>query len=391
MMAKLFLFGLLVIFTNEKPEKAKSIPLLKMVKVNPKRQENNQNKPSNHKQIIENTPVSLPPLLPEDSPMFSKAAAQKLSEKNRKLQFWRRRRRGGRRGGRGGGRGGGRWRGHRNQPWVRPHWWLPDQHIPVNPNLPIQGIHHRLPDDARVNLFRVNCRLFNNCTHPSTRRSRTFHPEILSRSPRPILMSKGNEGPDPPLPSPDLDEDQLRRAVHDPTDELINHLTQFGRDRRVTLWVQSLFRQGRLPHDLNNLDLIDRNYFVGSHNLIGNTRISERRAIRSMNYEQYFRHKELTIGRAMNHQQLIADFANSKIDYRHMMTFRRQRQIVYESILQMENVIYMEQNSLIQNIKRRRDRFDQVLRNRIEKTMKELQGVIYYPMIFDRKDIFRDN
>ena len=402
MISKLLFLSLLVIFTNGKHKKDNYAPFKKTVKVHPRRRENNNDRPKSHKTVDKNTLSGLPKPLPEElsfhSQLVPKIQPKKPSE-DRDLQFWRRR----------GRHSGNRRRGigqltrrnvhghsqrlHSNIPpsWVRPHWWLADQHVSVGPDKIIQGINHSLPNDARVNLFRVNCRIFGNCTHISTHRSSTFHPEILAASRRPPLMTKTRDKPERPMTGPDMDEEMLRKAVHDPTDELVNHLTQFGRDRRVTLWVQSLFRQGRLPHDLNNLDLIDRNYFVGTHRLIGNTRITEQTAITRMNYEQYFRHKELTIGRAMNHQQLVTDFGNSKTDYTHMMTFRRQRQIVYESILQMENVIYMEQNSLIQNIKQRRNKFDETLRQRIKTTMKELEGKPYYPMIFDRNDIFRDN
>lgn len=396
MISKLFFLSLLVIFTNGKHKKDNDTPFKKTVKVHPKGREANNDRPKSHKTVDKNTLSGLPKPLPEESSFHPKLVPKKQpkkSSKDRDLQSrrrhgWHRRNR--RRENEQLARR--HMHGHRRrQPWVRPHWWLADQHVSVDPNTIIQGINHTLPDDARVNLFRVNCRIFGNCTHISTHRSRTFHPEILAASGRPPLMTKTRDRPERPMTGPDLDEEMLRRAVHDPTDELVNHLTQFGRDRRVTLWVQSLFRQGRLPHDLNNLDLIDRNYFVGTHSLIGNTRITERTAITRMNYEQYFRHKELTIGRAMNHQQLVTDFGNSKTDYTHMMTFRRQRQIVYESILQMENVIYMEQNSLIENIKQRRNKFDETLRQRIKTTMKQLEGIPYYPMIFDRNDIFRDN
>lgn len=238
-------------------------------------------------------------------------------------------------------------------------------------------------------MFRVTCRVFNNCTH--IRRPRGFEPEIivLGRG-RGAFPDKGQQRFNNTKTESNLDELTLKQAVHDPTDELINHLDQFGKDRRVTLWIQSLFRQGRLPTNQNLMELVDKNYFVGHHRNIGNSRIRDIDAIQEMNFDQYFRHKQITVGRAVHNQKLITDYGIEKSNQRHMWGFRRLRQIVYESILQMENIIYMEQNTLIRNIRQRRQKFDLEQEKAVNATMKELEGKPYYFSVYDRKDIFRD-
>lgn len=281
-------------------------------------------------------------------------------------------------------------RGHiRNGQWFHgriPRLFEQDQHVPVPAGTMISGTP--VPPGGRVNMWRVRCRLNGNCG--GRRRRAGFEPEILA--PRRAIFS-GQMGRAPPPNMPifgDIPENILRRAVHDPTDELVNHLSEFGTDRTVTLWLVHLFRQGRLPNDINGLNLIDRNFFVGSHRQIGNLRISERRAINTMNFDQFMRHKEIQLTTAMTNQRLVSDFANEKANYRTIINFRRQRAMVHESIIQMENIIYLEQDTLIRNIKQRRAKFDADLARSLNETMKEIEKQPYYRTIQDRRDIFRD-
>lgn len=274
---------------------------------------------------------------------------------------------------------------------------IPDRHVPVdslvsfsqgNMTGRIDGIEQDLPQRARVNLFRVNCRLFNNCTH--IRRPHSFEPEIIiPENTRGFFPNKGNVV-DSTWPNATLDELTLRSAVHDPTDELINHLTQFGKDRRVTLWVQWLFRQDRLPVDNNIMDLVDKNYFIGLHHNVGNRRIRDIAAIRQMNYEQYFRHKQVTTARAMHTQRLVANYGSEKARQRLMWGLRQLRQVVYESIVQMESVIYFEQGSLVKRIREAWRRSNEAQSRQLNETMRSFEGRPYTPVGPDRRDIFTD-
>lgn len=263
------------------------------------------------------------------------------------------------------------------------------------------GFTHEVRSNATVNMFRVNCRRHGHPRGPGHEhghgrchhhhRSDDFEPEIVApgemRGPHPGM--KDNNDPFPQIRS-HLGEEDLRRAVHDPTDELINHLTMFGKDRRVTLWVQQLFRQNRLPTIQNLMERIDQNFFVGSHHNIGNPRIRDMAAVHEMNFDQYFRHSQVTLGRTMHNQKLINDYGTEKTALRHMWAFRRTRQRVYESILQMESIIYLEQQTLSRNIRERRRRFDQDQFAKVNATMKGLEGKPYFANLLNRNDIFQD-
>jgi hypothetical protein len=265
---------------------------------------------------------------------------------------------------------------------------LRDRDVPLAPVLHETNYSHEVPDNATVNMFRVNCRRYNNCTH--FRKPDDFEPEITAKNGRGHLPHV----PKHDLPfeniTSNLREDDLRQAVHDPTDELINHLTMFGKDRRVTLWVQHLFRQHQLPTNQDLMDRVDQNFFVGSHHNIGNPNIKSLQAVQQMNYDQYFRHLQITIGRTMHNQRLVHEYGVEKTAQRMMWGHRRVRQRVYESILQMENIIYMEQRTLAKNIRERRRRFDEQQAIRLNATMKALEGKPFYYTVYDRKDIFRD-
>ena len=187
----------------------------------------------------------------------------------------------------------------------------------------------------------------------------------------------------------EIPEEDLKDAVHNPIDVFLSHYSGFGKDKRITDWIYSLFRKNKL-NDLYDFNLVDSNYFIGSHKHVGNMKIKERKAMTEMNFDQYFKHKEILLHQKNKVQSLMTNFGEEKETYNRMMNLRRQRQIIFDSVIAMENIIYMEQSTLSRKIDKRRTSGEAKVMNQIKKEMKKLEGKIYYPRLYDRRDIFRD-
>lgn len=111
-------------------------------------------------------------------------------------------------------------------------------------------------------------------------------------------------------------------------------------------------------------------------------------AISAMNYEQYFQHLMITLTGDREDQKYIGAYFEEYNAHNRMLNFRDTRDIIFASILQMEEVTYQEQNKIVESLKESARILKVKQEEETAQNMADNLGKPFYVSLKDEKDIF---
>jgi hypothetical protein len=162
----------------------------------------------------------------------------------------------------------------------------------------------------------------------------------------------------------------------------------FLRDANYTRTVRDMYRSGRLYSIPKDFSRIDENYFEGSVRYIEDRYIPDDVAISEMNFEQYKHHLLVTMTADREDQEYMNKYFKIQNAQNRMLNFRDTRDIVFESILRMEEVIYGEQQAIINDLETKAAKFESEESEKVFKMMADTLGKPFYLSTKSKDDIF---
>ena len=193
--------------------------------------------------------------------------------------------------------------------------------------------------------------------------------------------------PDPV--NPDLYTQQAVTESAGPVDYYPNpdFFNRFENWQGFNSWFKNLWSSGRFTHEYR-YDLIDTNFFVGQPETVGNPIYSDQESVDLQNYEQHFAHLQKILGDERTDQDFVIAYSKERASHERMLRFREMRDTVFQSILQMEQVIYAEQDQIISDLRVRNEMFENETIANISAALFNLTGKPYFPKFADPLDIF---
>lgn len=152
-------------------------------------------------------------------------------------------------------------------------------------------------------------------------------------------------------------------------------------------WFQNLWNSNRFTHEYR-YDLIDTNFFLGQPETVGNPIFSDQESVDFQNYEQHFAHLQKILGDERTDQEFVIQYSQERAAHERMLRFRTMRDVVYQSILQMENLIYIEQDNIIRTARIRAERAENSTMENITEALTSLTNIPFYAKAPARLDIF---
>lgn len=205
---------------------------------------------------------------------------------------------------------------------------------------------------------------FDNYTAPN----RTYHPN-----------------PDNPDHITQMSVEERRGPV-----DYYPHVSWFNRFENFpgfNRWFLNLFFSGRFTHEYR-YDLIDTNYFVGNPETVGNGIFSDQEAVDLQNYEQHFAHLQKVLADEREDQEFVTAYSLERNAHERMLRLRETRNNIFQSILEMERLIYAEQNNVISDQMRRAQERENATMQNITSVLQSLVNVPFYKNKPNSGDIF---
>ncbi len=152
-------------------------------------------------------------------------------------------------------------------------------------------------------------------------------------------------------------------------------------------WFINLWRTGRFTHEYQ-YDLIDTNFFVGNPDSVGDPRFSDQEAVDLQNYEQHFSHLQKVLADERTDQEFVIEYSKERMAHERMLRLRENRNNIYQSILEMEKLIYMEQGRVINETRARNQAAENVTMTNITSALQNLTNIPFYQKKAHALDIF---
>ena len=168
------------------------------------------------------------------------------------------------------------------------------------------------------------------------------------------------------------------------------HFTWFNRFENFpgfNQWFQNLWRTNRFTHEYR-YDLIDTNFFIGNPETVGNPIYSDQEAVDLQNYEQHFAHLQKILADERTDQDFVIEYSKERAGHERMLRLRETRNNIYQSVLQMERLIYAEQDKIVNELRNKSQAaYNQTITN-ITAALANLTEKPHYPKFPSKSDIF---
>lgn len=193
-----------------------------------------------------------------------------------------------------------------------------------------------------------------------------------------------------PLETVDSTESSILDYFHSPLygGAILLQKGQFMKNGNYTKYVRDLYRNDQLKRVTKDYTQIDGNYFAGTSIYIGDPYIPDDNAVSEMNYEQYMNHLQKVLTADNEDQKSMNLYFEDLKAQNRMLNFRDTRDVIFESILKMEEVIYTEQQNLVADFTQKDVKFEADYSEKVLKMMSETFGQPFYLSAKIPNDIF---